>query len=47
MYCVERQISNFLKCFGDCSRLKKCGWTEMDCGGAELGSYDQPMLFNS
>ena len=25
---------------------KKCRWTEMNCGGAELGSYDQSMSFN-
>ena len=47
MYFVERQIWKFLKFFGDCSQLKKYYWTKINCVGAELGSYDQLMSFNS
>ena len=46
MYCVKRQMSKFFKFAVDSSLIKKCRWTEMNCGGAELGSYDQSMSFN-
>ena len=42
IYCAERLIWKFFK-FVDYPSLllKKCYWKGINCGGAELGNYDQ------
>ena len=41
------RIFNSLKQQSKKCLLKKCRCTEMNCRGAELGSYDQSMAINS